>query len=287
MKQNEMMVTNEMGLLDFLFLNIENKSKNNIKSLLKNGNIYVNNKSKTKFDYLLKKGDIVEIKYKVEVDNNHTIDIIYEDKDIIVINKPEGLLSIATDKEKESTAYSLVSNYLKKKNPHSRVFVVHRLDKDTSGVLLFAKNNDIKEVLQNNWNDLVTIRGYIAIVEGTLSNKEGTIKSWLKENKEKIVYSSNTENDGKEAITNYKVIKSSSNYSMLKITIDTGRKNQIRVHMKDIHHFVIGDKKYGSTVDPLKRLGLHANTLEFKYPITNKILHLEAPIPNIFYKLFK
>jgi 23S rRNA pseudouridine1911/1915/1917 synthase len=286
MNKNELLVTNNDTLLNFLLNNIKNKSKNNVKTLLKNGNIFINNKSNTKFDHPLKKGDIIEIRYSVEVNDKSKIDIIYEDNDIIVINKPAGLLSIATDNEKEMTAYNLVSNYLKNRDKHNKVFVIHRLDKDTSGVLMFAKNERIKDMYQDNWNDLVKIRGYVAIVEGKIA-KDGTVKSWLKETKTNLVYSSNREGDGKEAITNYHIIKSNNNYSLLEIDIKTGRKNQIRVHMKDINHSIVGDKKYGSTSDPLKRLGLHANLLELTNPLTKKILHFEVSVPNSFNKLFK
>jgi 23S rRNA pseudouridine1911/1915/1917 synthase len=286
MNKNKLIVTNNDTLLNFLLTNIKNKSKNNIKTLLKNSNIYINNKSTTKFDYPLKKGDTIEIKYSVEVNDRTKIDIIYEDDDIIVINKPAGLLSIATDNEKEMTAYSLVSDYLKSRNKHNKVFVIHRLDKDTSGVLMLSKKESIKDMLQDNWNEIVKKRGYIAVVEGKIS-KDGTIRSWLKETKTNLVYSSNKEGDGKEAITNYHVIKNSDNYSLLEIDIKTGRKNQIRVHMKDINHSIIGDRKYGSTIDPLKRLGLHANVLELIHPLTKKVLHFEAQVPSKFYKIFK
>jgi 23S rRNA pseudouridine1911/1915/1917 synthase len=286
MNKNEMIVSNEDTLLNYLLTNIENKSKNNIKTLLKNNNIFVNNKSTTKYDYPLKKGDIIEIRYSVEVNDRTKIDIIYEDDDIIVINKPAGLLSIATDNEKEMTAYSLVSSYLKNRNKNSKVFIIHRIDKDTSGVLMLSKKESIKDIFQDNWNDIVKIRGYIAVVEGKIT-KDGTVKSWLKETKTNLVYSSNREGDGKEAITNYHVIKSNDNYSLLEVDIKTGRKNQIRVHMKDINHSIIGDKKYGSTIDPLKRLGLHANVLELIHPLTKKTLHFETQVPSNFYKLFK
>jgi 23S rRNA pseudouridine1911/1915/1917 synthase len=286
MNKNEMIVSNEDTLLNYLLTNIKNKSKNNIKTLLKNNNIFVNNKSTTKYDYPLKKGDIIEIRYSVEVNDRTKIDIIYEDDDIIVINKPAGLLSIATDNEKEMTAYSLVSSYLKNRNKNSKVFIIHRIDKDTSGVLMLSKKESIKDIFQDNWNDIVKKRGYIAVVEGKIT-KDGTVKSWLKETKTNLVYSSNREGDGKEAITNYHVIKSNDNYSLLEVDIKTGRKNQIRVHMKDINHSIIGDKKYGSTIDPLKRLGLHANVLELIHPLTKKTLHFETQVPSNFYKLFK
>ena len=281
----EFQVEEEIILYDFLRKKITNKSKNNIKSMLANNCVTVDDKIRTKYDYKLKKGNIVKIKERqIKSDKfNDYIDIIYEDKNIIVINKPTGLLSISTKKEKEKTAYSMVMEYLR--HNHEKVFVVHRLDRDTSGILLFAKNNHTKNMLQDNWNNIVRIRGYIAIVEGVTKEK-GTIKSYLKESKSTKVYSTNKK-DGVEAITHYKKIKSNNNYSLLNVNIDTGRKNQIRVQMNDIGHGVVGDKKYGIKSDPLKRLGLHANILEYEDPITKKIMHFETPIPQKFKTIVK
>ena len=286
---NVFTVESESLLLEYLFLNVKNKSKNNIKSQLARGNILVDGKTINKYDYRLKKGQKVTVKWSQIYDKKYKeqIDIIYEDDDIIIVNKPAGLLSISTNSEKDITAYHMVMEYLKNHNFRNRVFVVHRLDRETSGLLLFAKKEKIKFLLQDNWDELVGIRGYTAIVEGDISNDEGTIKSWLKETSTLLVYSSKKENDGQEAITHYKKIKRNGKYSLLDIKLDTGRKNQIRVHMKDIGNSIIGDKKYGAKTDPLRRLGLHANILEFKHPITKKIMHFEIPLPDSFFKIFK
>jgi len=265
------------GIILSLYLKkiFPNKSKNNIKSLLKNELVLVNDKVITKYDYLLNVNDIVIIKTKI-----NDLEIIYEDKDIIVINKPYNLLTISNEKEKERTLYHMVSDYLKKKK--QKVFIVHRLDKDTSGIIMFAKNEKTKKLYQDNWNDLVIKRGYIAVVSGTTWDK-GTIKSYLKENREMIVYSSK---DGKLAITHYNKVKRNNNYTMLQIYIDTGRKNQIRVHMHDNKTPIIGDKKYGNGINPIKRLGLHANILVIRNPINNKILEFNIEYPDIFDSLF-
>lgn len=286
MKNEKFLVDQEIILIDFLRLNIKNKSKNNLKSNLKRGNVLVDGKVITKHDYFLKKGQTVIVKWLQINDKKENIDIIYEDELIIVINKPAGLLSISTATERTKTAYYLVSEYLKNKNPNNKVFIVHRLDRETSGVILFAKNEKMKNILQNNWDKLVIKRGYIALVEGKVT-KDGEVKSWLAENKKMIVYSTKNKNEGKYAITNYKVIKSNKEYSLLEVDIKTGRKNQIRVHMKDIGHSVAGDAKYGSNKNPLKRLGLHANILKIKNPLTSKIMEFEASIPNEFLSLFK
>lgn len=212
------------------------------------------------------------------------LDIIYEDKELIAINKPSGLLTVSTDKEKEKTLYREVADYEKKKHKSNKVFIINRLDKDTSGVVLFAKNQKLKKLFQDNWNELVKTRNYIAIVEGK-TDTEGTIKSWLKETKTFITYSSDKENDGKLAITTYKKIKSNSKYTLLNIEIFTGRKNQIRVHMKDINHPIVGDKKYGSKI-PNKRMMLHANILEVYHPINQKLYIFECEYPKEFKTFF-
>lgn len=284
----EFVVENNTQLLEYLFAKITNKSKNNIKSLLARGNVLVDGKVTTQFNYSLHRNQKVTIKWGIIEDKikNDKIDIIYEDDDLIAINKPAGLLSIATEDNKERTAYHLVMEYVKRRNSQGKVFIVHRLDRDTSGVLVIAKNERMKLLLQENWNEIVKVRGYIAIVSGKLNKKTDTIKSWLKETKTQLVYSSHRSGDGKEAITHYTVLKENEKYSMLDVKIDTGRKNQIRVHMKDIGHPVIGDRKYDFISSPIKRLGLHANILEFVNPITKKTIHLEAPMPREFKKLF-
>lgn len=215
------------------------------------------------------------------------LDIIYEDKDLLVINKPSGLLTIATEKEKENTLFHKALVYEKKKNKNNKIFIVHRLDKDTSGIVVFAKNMKVKSILQNNWDKYAKKREYVAIVEKVPKNKQNTLKSWLKETKTLKTYSSNKEQDGQLAITKYKLISTISNkYSLLEIEIKTGRKNQIRVQLSDIGNPIIGDKKYNSKTNPINRLGLHANKLILIHPTTNKEIILETDIPKEFIKMF-
>lgn len=213
------------------------------------------------------------------------LDIIYEDKELIVVNKKAHLLTIATEDEKINTLYHKVYEYEKKKNKNNKIFIVHRLDKDTSGVVLFAKSPKMKELLQNDWNDIAYNREYLAIVEGCVKKDKDTIKQYLKETKTLKTIITN-KNDGKLAITNYEVLKKSKNYSILKINISTGRKNQIRVALSSIDHPIIGDKKYGSTKNPLRRICLHASKLEIIHPITKNHLIFEARIPKEF-KIFE
>lgn len=216
------------------------------------------------------------------------LDIVYEDKDFLVVNKPSGLLTVSTDKEKENTLFHKCMMYLKKKNKSNKIFIVHRLDRETSGIVLFCKNQKLKFLLQNNWDNLVKLRQYIAIVENVPKKDKDTLKSWLKETTTLKTYSSNKPNDGKLAITNYRVVTTISNkYSLLEIEIKTGRKNQIRVQLSDIGNPIIGDKKYGAKTDPIKRMGLHANKLVIINPITNKEMCFETDVPNMFVDMFE
>ena len=212
------------------------------------------------------------------------IKILYEDKFIIIVSKPPKLLTISTDKEKEKTMYHQVLTYVKQKHKSNKIFIVHRLDKDTSGILIFAKDEITKRKLQENWNEVK--RYYIALVEGNLKKTQDTIKSYLKETKTLLTYSTK-DKSGKLAITKYKVIKENKNYSLLDIEILTGRKNQIRVHMKDINHPIVGDKKYDSKTNIINRLGLHAYKIVFKHPITKKELVIEDKVPTAFVNIFK
>ena len=267
-------------LIEFLKKMFSNLSKNSVKSLLHNEKVFVNGNMTTKYNYELNVGDTVEIREKVA----KNIDIIYEDKDIIVINKPSGLLTVATEKEKNKTAYHLVMEYLKKKNKNNRIFVIHRLDKDTSGIIMFAKNERAKHLYQDNWNDIVKKRCYYAVIDGKMQKKEGTIKSYLKENGN-MVYSVK-DRSGKLAITEYKVLKERKNISLLDINLKTGRKNQIRVHMKENKTPILGDLKYGEKSKLINRLALHAYKLELINPVTKKLLIFEASMPNEIKTLF-
>ena len=285
----EVIVKIPMELLPFLLANFTSMSRNNLKKLLGNQQILVNGASIKQFDFMLVKGDVVSISpYKVKKDGKRVskLKILFEDDEIIAINKPNGLLTIADDKEKENTAYRLMMDYVREENPKNRIFVVHRLDKETSGVLIFVKNENLKELLQDRWNSLVQTREYIAICEGQFTKKEGTRVSYLLPTKTNLMFSSHRPNDGQKAITHYQVIAETEDYSLTKVKIDTGRKNQIRVHMKDLGHNVVGDDKYGSTKNPINRLGLHARVLEFDHPVNDKHFKFIADVPKEFLELF-
>ena len=213
-----------------------------------------------------------------------TLDIIYEDRSLLVVNKKAGLLTIATAKEKDRTLYHEVYMYLKKKN--QKVFIVHRLDKDTSGVVVFAKTEKMKLLLQKDWNNLVKVREYLAIVEGKVEKEQAILTNYLMETKTLRTYISNSKK-GQLAITKYKLIKYIKDYSVLQVFIETGRKNQIRVQLSNMRNPIIGDKKYGSTKNPIRRLGLHAHRLILINPITKKEMEFLAPIPDSFLTIIK
>lgn len=214
------------------------------------------------------------------------LNIVYEDKNYIVVDKPSGLLTVSTEKEKENTLFHKVLTYLKQKNKNNKVFIVHRLDKETSGLVLFVKNEKLKNLLQKDWDNLVKLREYIAIVEGKPREKEECLKNYLVEDKTLKVHETKNNKIGKLAITKYKVITSIDKYSLLRIEIKTGRKNQIRVQLSNIGNPIIGDKKYNSKSNPIHRMGLHANKLIIINPITKKEMIFETDVPNDFLRLF-
>lgn len=213
------------------------------------------------------------------------LDIVFEDKSILVVNKPSGLLTISTENEKEKTLFHKVFTYLKQKNKNNKVFIVHRLDKDTSGLVVFAKSEQVKRLLQEQWENNSVERKYYAIVHGVVEKKQDTIVSYLKETKTLYTYSSKVKNDGKKAVTNYKKISDNGQYSYLDISISTGRKNQIRVHMQDINHPIVGDRKYGIK-DNSRKMLLHAYHLTITHPITKQKLVLTSKEPKV-YQLYK
>lgn len=273
-------------LLKFLIDKMPTQSRKSIKSILGRGQVYINGTGTTQFNDVLQPGDIVEIRQERSNIKIKGMKIFYEDSDIIVIDKDAGLLSIASDKENQMTAYRLLSDYVQSAHPKNRIFIVHRLDRDTSGVMIFAKSKAVQQKLQNAWKSSVSERTYIAVVEGSV-DKDGTVKSYLTENKAFIVRSSRHENKGKKAVTHYKILKKKQSMSLLQINLDTGRKNQIRVHMQDIGHPIVGDKKYGSSINPLRRLGLHAQVIAFQHPATGEHLRFESKVPEAFTKQFK
>jgi 23S rRNA pseudouridine1911/1915/1917 synthase len=278
-------IEEENELLKFLYQNLGKSNK--IKLLLKEKYIKVNDKEITQYNHPLKIGDKVIVNFEKESDEKHfrDISIIYEDKYIIVIDKHAGLLSISTAKENKRTAYRILSKHVKLQDAGNLIFVVHRLDRDTSGLMMFAKSLKVQEILQKNWKDIVTERTYMALIKGKPEPWSNSITSYLHESKALIVYSSNDPESGQLATTHYKILKSRKEFTILKVWLETGRKNQIRVHLRDIGFPIVGDKKYGSEIDPIGRLGLHAWILNFKHPITGELMEFKTDIPRKFARL--
>lgn len=276
-------VKNEGKLLEYLYDNLD-MPKKRIKQYLTHGSIYVNNNRTSQFDYKLVPGMVIYIDTDGKSKKSLPFEIIYEDEHIIVVNKPSGLLTIATQKERDRTLYHIVREYLVNKDKNARVFIVHRLDRDTSGIVVLAKDEKTKNQLQENWNEFVSLREYVAVVHGKLKKKEDRIIQKLSETKTNLVYISKKE-DAKEAITNYKVIKENDLYSLVSINIETGRKNQIRVAFQSLGNSIVGDKKYSNIKDDVNRLYLHANRLKMYYPVIKKEILFETSNPSEFKKL--
>ncbi|OXM16216.1 RluA family pseudouridine synthase [Paenibacillus herberti] len=276
-------------LLLFLLHKHSKLGRNSVKALLARGQVSVNDRVVTEYNCPLEPGQTVTIRKDKVVEEPPIVGltILHEDEDIIVIQKEAGLLSIASPKENEMTAYRQLTAHVRIKDPGSRIFVVHRLDRDTSGVMMFAKSERVQQLLQNSWQDTVKERTYVALVEGKVKKAEGTISSWLKETSTLKMYSSHHPNDGLHAVTHYKTIQSNSNFTLLGVELETGRKNQIRVHMQDLGHPIVGDKKYGSKSNVIRRMGLHARVLAFMHPANGELLRFESDIPKSFLSPFR
>lgn len=287
-KTKTFIVHHETTLLNFLREKIPNQSQHNIRSMIAKQQVAVGGAPVTLFVAPLYPDDEVTVSYnRISRRNPKDLPIIYEDDDIIAIDKPSGLLSVASDREKGRTAYRLVSDYVTSRDRNKRIFVVHRLDEDTSGVLIFAKNYKTKEALQNAWGSIVSVRAYYAVVEGEDIPDEGNLRNYLAQDDNTfLVYVTKNREKGKLCLTNYKKIASKNGLSILDVHIDSGRKNQIRVQLGNIGHHVIGDDKYGEPVNPIGRLGLHAYELKFTNPSNGKEYDLTSPMPDSFKKLF-
>jgi 23S rRNA pseudouridine1911/1915/1917 synthase len=288
-KEVKLKVSEPVELMTFLLAKMGGMSRTSVKSLLAHRQVMVNNKIVTQFNLVLQPNDMVSVNSgRGSIELSHPkLKIIFEDAHLIVVEKKEGLLTVSTGNSDETTAFSILKYHVKKSSPQNRIFVVHRLDRETSGVIMFAKSKEVQLILQENWHRIITRRIYVALVEGKVEKEQDTIVTWLTENEKSLkIHSSSTDNGGQQAITHYKCIKSNENYSLLEIELETGRKNQIRVHMQGIGHPVVGDKKYGAGVSPIARLGLHARLLAFYHPITTEIVSFETPVPRNFLNIF-
>lgn len=272
-------------LMAFLLIKLPQKNRNNIKTLLREKHVWVEGRVQTQYNFGLFPSQEVEIRWnKTTAEKPFPgLTILFEDPHLIVIDKPEGLLSIATENHETQTAYRVLSDHVKRQNPANKIFVVHRLDRETSGVMVFAKSEKVKLLLQESWEPTTKERTYLAIAEGRIQTPSGQIQSYLHESKTFLVYSSQTPNRGGQlATTHYETLQNNAEFTLLKVNLETGRKNQIRVHFQDLGHPIVGDKKYGSTRNPIGRLGLHAWILAFTHPITNEKIRFETKIPSKF-----
>ena len=294
-KQSDKMRTNytnyvvrePMKLMDFLATKMPEASRTKLKSLLSKQIVLVDNMITTQYDFPLQTGMKVQIcrNKKNKEFHNRLLKIVYEDPYIIVINKMPGVLSVNTDRQKVRTAYTILKEYVQRNRKSCPLYIVHRLDKETSGLMMFAKDEKTQHTLRDNWHDIVTDRRYVAVVTGDVEKDSGTLVSWLTD---KILYvkSSNYDDGGRKSITHYRTIKRGNGYSLLELRLETGRKNQIRVHMQDIGHPIVGDSKYGnSDTSPIRRMALHAFKLCFYHPATGELMEFETPYPADFKNL--
>lgn len=277
------------GLIEVLEEKFPGNSRTDIKSWLKHKQVRINGRTTTLFSDPVAKGDEIAVNTSRSfVELRHPrLKLVYEDEDIIVVDKGYGLLSVGIPnpaKKKIESAYDILRDYVKRKDPRNKLFVVHRLDRDTTGLMMFAKTEEAQETLRHNWNNYVLQRLYVALLEGVVKEDEGYVKSRLTENSQYKVYTTRNEDEGKLAVTHFKVLRRGKGMSLVEFSLDTGRKNQIRAHASEMGHPISGDRKYGATQGRIGRLALHARTLRFAHPVTKKDMFFESPVPPAFYK---
>lgn len=273
-------------LLEYLINNVS-ESRSKLKATLQGRGIAVNGRMVTQFDYQLKAGDkiIISRHKKQNQFKSRYVKIVYEDRWLVVVEKNIGILSMAAG-HSSLNVKSVLDDYFLKSRQKCRAHVVHRLDRDTSGLMVYAKDIETEQILEHNWHQIVYDRRYVAVVSGEMEPNNGTIANWLKDNKAYITYSSPTDNGGKYAVTHFQVLNRTTEHSLVEYKLETGRKNQIRVHSADMGHPVCGDVKYGNGDDPLHRLCLHAYMLCFTHPVTGEPMEFSTPIPTAFRSLF-
>ena len=272
-------------LMSFVMEKMPDRSRTDIKSWLRHGQMRIDGTVTTIFNAAVAPGAKVEVNLgrPFVTLRNPRLQLVYEDDDVIVSNKGYGLLSVGTQSHrKEESAYSILRDYVKTQDPRNKLYVVHRLDRDTSGLMMFAKSEEAQETLRHNWNNMVLDRLYVALLEGYVKEDSGFVKSRLAENSQFVVYSTENPEEGKLALTRFRVLKRGNGLSLVEFSLDTGRKNQIRVHSSEMGHPISGDRKYGARESRLNRLCLHARTLRFAHPVTRKDMRFELPVPSRF-----
>jgi 23S rRNA pseudouridine1911/1915/1917 synthase len=297
-------VTEAMGLLECLIARMPERSRTAVKGLLQAKRVLVDGQNISQFDHPLTAGQRITIVKEADAPVDRAaakaarrkwsktgtaglggLAILHEDDQVIVVSKPAGLLSMGSDTEKTQTAHRFLADYVRSGDPDGRIFIVHRLDRDTSGVMLFARSQEIQKRLQSDWAATVHERRYVALVEGRLEGGSGTLRSWLKENRAQVVYVSPQPGEGQEAITHWRRLGGNQAFTLVELNLETGRKNQIRVQMQEIGHPVAGDVKYGGRTNPARRLCLHAQSIGFIHPATGKLMRFEVPCPPAFKEL--
>ena len=288
MKQSDYIVSEPMALLDFLAAQLPDTSRTRLKELLAH-NVYVDGRRTSQFNFPLQKGMKVSIEKSSGKDRlqPRSLDIVYEDRHLLVVNKHEGLLSSSTHPQ-DKTVISVLNQYLDASHQRCRAHVVHRLDRDTSGLMVVGKSKEVSRLFEEDWKGRVFDRRYVAVAWGHIEPPKGEIRSWLTDG-EYCVLSSPTDNGGKLAVTRYEVRQTSRRYSLVDLKLDTGRRNQIRVHLRELQHPVVHDPMYGYKDDlsPVNRLCLHAYRLCFIHPVTGRRLQFETPVPSVFLKLME
>ena len=277
-------VEREQPLLEFLLDKVKGQSKSKIKATLQGHGVLVGKTCVTKFDYMLKSGMCVAVsntKRNFNILRSRYVKIVYEDQYIVVVDKAVGILSMAAG-HSSLNVKAVLDNYFHKSRQRCQAHVVHRLDRDTSGLMIYAKDMQTEQALERQWHEAVYDRRYVALLSGRMEQKEGTIANWLKDNSAYITYSSPTDNGGKYAVTHFYTLETQANYSLVQFSLETGRKNQIRVHAADMGHPVCGDVKYGNGDNPIGRLCLHAYVLCFYHPVTHEKMEFSTPIPQSF-----
>ena len=279
-------VREEMPLLEWMIAHLKG-SRTKLKATLQGRGVKVNDKYVTQFDFVLKPGMLVSISKSKRNDKfkSRYVKLVYEDPYLVVVEKNVGILSMAAG-HSSLNVKSVLDDYFQRTRQQSRAHVVHRLDRDTSGLMIYAKDMKTEQILEHQWHDIVYDRRYVGVVSGVMEESKGTIANWLKDNKAYITFSSPVDNGGKYAVTHFNVLQRSQDYSLVEYRLETGRKNQIRVHSADMGHPICGDVKYGNGDDPLHRLCLHAFKLCFNHPITGERMEFETPIPSSFKSLF-
>ena len=289
-KSDHYIVSGDAPLLEYLLANVKGISRNKIKDTLKGSGIKVDGKTVTQYDFPLKKGMHISVsrhKDKSKILHSRFVKLVYEDQYIVVVDKSAGILSMAVG-TRSPNVKQILDRYFEQSHQKCHAHVVHRLDRDTSGLMVYAKDMDVEQILEHSWHDLVYDRRYVAVVSGEVEEDGGTVKSWLtEEGRDHLVVSSPVDNGGKYAVTHFHTLSRGTERSLVEFSLETGRKNQIRVHAADMGHPVCGDRKYGNGDDPIRRLCLHAYILCFRHPVTHQRMDFKTMVPAQFSGIVK